>query len=141
MKATSIEWTDLIANPLKHRDNKTGAVVWACVKTSPGCAHCYSEAIAHHYDRGGPFTRSKLDGLTPFLDTKELRHLLNAKTIGGKPVAGSKCFLGDMTDVFGEWVPNELLDRLVAAIAMRPDVTFQILTKRADRMRAYLSGI
>ncbi len=140
MKRTSIEWTDLSSNPLQYRD-ATGKVVWACVKKSAGCANCYSEAIAERFDRGGPFTRATMEGLTPFLDPKELKHILTAKTIGGKAVAGSRCFLGDMTDVFGEWVPDELLDLLFATIAIRSDVTFQILTKRPDRMRDYFRTI
>lgn len=136
MKRTSIEWTDFSSNPLQYRDQK-GNVVWGCVKKSSGCANCYSEAIALRFERGGPFTRAAMEGVTPFLDEKELKHILTAKTVGGKPVSGSRCFLGDMTDVFGEWVPDGLLDRLFAAMALRPDVTFQILTKRADRMARY----
>jgi protein gp37 len=136
MKRTNIEWTDLSANPLKYRD-ASGQVVWGCVKKSSGCANCYAETIAHHWQRGGPFTRATMEGLTPFLSEEELYHILTAQRIGGKPVAGSKCFLGDMTDVFGDWVSDELLDTLFAAIAMRRDVTFQVLTKRADRMADY----
>lgn len=44
-----------------------------------------------------------------------------------------------MTDVFGEWVPFEYLDRLFAVFALRPDVVFQVLTKRPERMREYLT--
>jgi protein gp37 len=150
MKRTDIEWTanvlpdgtttpGLSSNPIQFRD-ATGRVVWACVKKSSGCANCYAEAIALRFERGGPFTRATMEGLTPFLDEKELRHILTAKTIDKRPVAGSRCFLGDMTDVFGEWVPDALLDRLFAAIALRPDVTFQVLTKRADRMAAYFAA-
>lgn len=46
-----------------------------------------------------------------------------------------------MTDVFGEWVPFELLDRLFAVFALRPDVTFQVLTKRPERMAEYLNTL
>lgn len=140
MKLTNIEWTDFSANPLKYRDRRTGAVVWGCVKKSSGCANCYSEALALRYDRGGPFTRATMEHLEPFLDEKELRQILTAKTVDKRAVAGSKCFLGDMTDVFGEWVPDEILDRLFAVMALRPDVTFQVLTKRADRMRDYFKA-
>lgn len=44
MQSTGIEWTDLSANLLKYRD-ADGKTVWHCEKISPGCAHCYSEAI------------------------------------------------------------------------------------------------
>ena len=43
-----------------------------------------------------------------------------------------------MTDIFGDWVPFELLDRLFAVFALRPDITFQVLTKRPERMAEYL---
>lgn len=138
MNRTSIEWTDFTANPLKYRD-AAGHVVWGCVHASPGCQNCYAETLAKRYGRGGPFTVPVMNGLTPFLDDDELHKMLTAKSVGGKPVSGSKCFPFDMTDVFGEWVPNELLDRIFAVLAIRDDVTWQLLTKRAERMRAYLS--
>src|SRR5690606_22056971 len=83
----------------------------------------------------GPYNAGVMAGLTPFLDEKELHRMLTYK-----PAAGKRCFVGDMTDVFGEWVPDELLDRLFAVFALRPDVTFQILTKRPERMRTYFAG-
>jgi protein gp37 len=130
---TKIEWTDFSSNPLKFRD-AGGRVVWGCVKTSPGCARCYAEATAERWQRGGPFNARTMEGLTPFVDDKELRAILTSTKIAGKRV-----FIGDMTDVFGEWVPFELLDRMFAAFALRPDVTFQILTKRAERMEEYFA--
>jgi protein gp37 len=134
MNRTSIEWTDFSANPLKFHD-QAGKVVWGCVHASPGCQHCYAETLAKRYGRGGPFSVPTMNGLTPFLDEKELRRMLTYK-----PASGKRCFVGDMTDVFGPWVPDELLDRLFAVFALRNDVTWQVLTKRADRMRAYLSA-
>ena len=56
-----------------------------------------------------------------------------------KPASGKRCFVGDMTDIFGEWVPDALLDRLFTVFAERPDVTWQVLTKRANRMRAFFT--
>jgi protein gp37 len=138
MNKTSIEWTTFSANPLKYRD-KDGRVVWGCVHASPGCKNCYSEALAKRYGKGGPFNVPTINGLTPFLDKAELHKMLTAKTINGIPVSGARCFVGDMTDIFGEWVPDALLDRLFAVFALRPDVTWQILTKRVERMRDYMT--
>ncbi len=139
MNTTNIEWTAFSANPLKYRRKSDGKVVWACVKTSPGCAHCYSEGITLRYQRGKLFNAKNMEELEPFLDEAEVRKMLTANTIGGVQVSGSRCFVGDMTDVFGEWVPDELLDRLFAVFALRSDVTWQVLTKRAERMRAYFN--
>lgn len=139
MNTTKIEWTDFSANPLKYR-NRAGQTVWACVKCSPGCAHCYACEIGHRYQRGGDFTAAEMADLDPFLDDKELHHMRTAKVIDGVPVAGKRCFIGDMTDIFGEWVPDALLNRLYTnVLEARQDVTWQVLTKRADRMQQYLA--
>lgn len=132
MNRTAIEWTDFSANPLQYRD-ATQRVVWGCVHHSPGCVNCYAERLAKRYGRGGPFQAQVMKDLTPFLDKAELRQMLTYK-----PAAGKRCFVGDMTDIFGSWVPDDLLDRLFAVFALRQDVTWQILTKRAARMRAYM---
>lgn len=69
----------------------------------------------------------------PYLDERELQRLLKRR----KPC---KVFLGDMTDIFGDWVPDEWLDQIFAVMALTPHVTYQLLTKRAERMRAYLTS-
>jgi len=75
--------------------------------------------------------------LTPYVREKELKELLSPT----KTPAGKKVFVGDMTDLFGEWVPFDLLDRIFAVFAMRHDVVFQVLTKRPDRMAGYLTTL
>lgn len=140
MNKTAIEWTTFSANPLKYRQKRDGKVVWACVKTSPGCAHCYSEAIAIRYDRGKVFNTTNMEELEPFLDEAELRKMRTAKTVAGVQVSGSRCFIGDMTDLFGEWVPDDLLNQLFTEVLeRRTDVIWQLLTKRAERLQRYLS--
>jgi len=131
---TGIEWTDATSNPLRYR-NPAGKAVWGCVKVSSGCTHCYAEGMAKRFGRGEPFTAVTMGKLIPYLDEKEVRHLLTSKTLTGKRV-----FLNDMTDMFGEWVSDELLDQMFAVMALRPDVTFQVLTKRAERMRRYFAA-
>jgi protein gp37 len=135
MNRTSIEWTDFTANPLKYRD-AAGRVVWGCAHASPGCEHCYAESLAHRYRKGGPFTAPAMRGRTPFLDEVELRRMLTYR-----PASGHRVFVGDMTDIFGDWVPDALLDRLFAVFALRLDVTWQVLTKRADRLRDYMTDL
>jgi protein gp37 len=134
MNATSIGWTSFSSNPLKYRRKSDGQVVWGCVKVSKGCQFCYSEALALRWVRGKLYNAANMEELEPFLDEKELRSMLTYK-----PASGKRCFVGDMTDLMGEWVPDEMLDRLFAVFAIRADVTWQVLTKRAERMRQYLS--
>lgn len=134
MNKTSIEWCDFTANPIRYRDASRKSV-WACVKASEGCQHCYAEALAHRY-QGREFTARAMEGVTPYVDERELKAMLSPT----KLPSGSKVFVGDMTDVFGPWVPFELLDRVFAVFALRPDVVFQVLTKRPARMQEYVTA-
>jgi len=117
---------------LKYVD-ALGKIVWACIHASEGCRFCYSEALAKRWGRGEAFTAENMKKLTPFFDTKEADQILKSKKITGK-----KVFIDDMTDLFGEWVSDEIIDQHFAIFALRPDVTFQVLTKRAKRMRDYM---
>lgn len=134
MQATPIGWTDYSTNLLKYRNAK-GVVVWACVHASEGCRNCYSEALANRWGRGEAFTAENMKVLTPFFDTSEANQVLKSKKIAGK-----KVFVDDMSDLFGEWVSDEIIDQHFAIFALRPYVTFQVLTKRATRMKAYLES-
>lgn len=137
MNITPIEWTDYSANPLKYRF-PDGRVGWACEKLSPGCKFCYAEKLSTRYGgrrRAGEWNAATMATLTPFLDEAELRKMLTHQ-----PARGKRCFIGDMTDIFGEWVPDDLLDRLFSdVLERRTDVVWQILTKRAKRLHEYLS--
>jgi protein gp37 len=134
MQATNIGWTDFSDNLLKYRDPDEN-VVHACVRISEGCRNCYASALAGRWGRKGKdFTAQNMKPLTPFFDLEGARRLLTSRKISGKRV-----FISDMTDLFGEWVSDEIIDQHFAIFAMRPDVTFQVLTKRAKRMNAYLS--
>jgi protein gp37 len=133
MNATGIEWCDFSAALLKYRD-ADGRDVWACEKCSPGCRGCYAEAMAARFKRGGPFTRQVMKTVTPYFCEKEAARILKSKKLAGKRV-----FMNDMTDTFGEWVPFEIIDKMFAVFALRPDVVFQILTKRPERMAEYLA--
>lgn len=127
-----IAWCDWTSNPIKYRD-ADGRAVWGCSKVSAGCTHCYAEALAHRYKKGGPFNDAEMAKLTPFVDPTEMRRLRTSKLISGKRV-----FVGDMTDIFGAWVPDALIDRIFVVMAARQDVTFQLLTKRPERLRDYV---
>lgn len=134
MNKTAIGWTDFSSNPVRYRDDD-GTVVWACEKVSAGCAHCYSATLAKRWDRGADYTRAEMMKLTPFLDPKELRAIRTSKALTGR-----RLFLEDMSDLFGAWVPDDLLNLLYSeTLELRTDCTIQILTKRADRLAEYLN--
>src|SRR5690242_5082887 len=120
MQQTSIGWTNFSVSFLKYL-NALGKVVWACVHASEGCRFCYSEALAKRWGRGKAFTAENMKGLTPLFDTNEAQQVLRSKKISGK-----KVFVDDMTDLFGEWVSDEIIDQNFVVFAMRSDVTFQI---------------
>lgn len=146
-QATDIEWTDFSSNPLKLRLKTSGKLVNACIPCSPGCKNCYAGRIVGRWwpkeegnYPGYSLPLLKLGDWT--LNDRELRHMLTFrpkapfKHDGARP----RVFVCDMTDLFGEWVPVEAIDQVVTAIALRPDVDWQVLTKRPDRMAEYLNA-
>lgn len=147
MGDTSIQWTDRTVNPIRARNKATGAIGHFCEKVSPGCSHCYASTWN---ERVRPITQKNGDGMLIgtgltfdvrsrdqiefFLDDAKLNEVLKRK----QP---TKWFWSDMTDMFGEWVPDEWIDRCFAVMALTPHHTHQVLTKRADRMRRYIAGL
>lgn len=134
---TKIEWTDATWNPLRARNRRTGKVGHYCELISPGCANCYAAAFQPRFGLpvySGPSRRDeRMEELEFFLDEKVLMEPFRWK----KP---RRVFVCSMTDVFGDWVPDGVLDRLFAVLAMRPAVIWQVLTKRAERMAAYFAA-
>lgn len=132
MSKTTIEWCDFSINPLRARYAPTDGDGHYCEKTSPGCAHCYSSRVQPRF--GMPvFAEQRRATVEHYLDEKKLQQVLTRK----KP---TRYFWCDMTDIFGSWVPDEHLDRLFAVMALTPQHTHLVLTKRAERMRAYLTA-
>lgn len=124
-----IEWTDATWNPI------TG-----CSVHSPGCKHCYAMLLAGTRLAGHP-SRS---GLT--IDTKagpvwngEVRLNEGWLTQPLNWTRPRRIFVVAHGDLFHEAVPDEWIDRVFAVMALCPQHQFQVLTKRADRMRKYLS--
>ncbi len=116
---TSIEWTEQTWNPT------TG-----CTKISPGCKHCYAETMArrlHAMGAGGYENEFKLTLQPARLDQPLARK---------KPTV---YFVNSMSDLFHEDVPDAFLDRVFDVIRRTPQHTYQILTKRAERLPEYFS--
>jgi protein gp37 len=111
--STKIEWTDESWNPI------TG-----CTKVSPGCDHCYAETLYNRFNGPGAFDTVTLhpDRLTKPLSWRKLR----------------KVFVNSMSDLFHKDVPDEYILDAWKVMARTPQHTYQILTKRHARMRAFV---
>ncbi len=133
MMPTKIEWTEYSWNPIRARNRETGRVGSHCVHATPGCENCYAEAINHRLGTGLDFAAWNREKAEVYLDEKTLTQPLRWK----RP---RRIFVCSMTDLFGEWVTDEMLDRIFAVMALCPHHVFQVLSKRAERMRDYASA-
>lgn len=114
---SAIEWTDASWNPVR-----------GCDKVSAGCKNCYAETFAERWRgiKGHPFEQGFDLRLVPEALDKPLRWR--------KP---RKIFVNSMSDLFHENIPNEYIAAVFGVMAACPLHTFQVLTKRAARMRAW----
>ena len=134
MNKTQIEWTDFTSNPLRAINKATGKSGHFCEMVSQGCRHCYASSLQMRYGTGLPFVPRNREKVELYLNERELAEW-------GKPkYRGKRVFAFDMTDLFGEWVSDEWLAACFQAMADAPGVTFQILTKRPERMRQFLDA-
>jgi len=117
---SAIEWTDATWNPVR-----------GCTKISPGCKHCYAETFAELF-RGVPGHPYE-QGFDLRLVPEKLYEPLVWK-------ASRMVFVNSMSDLFHEDVPDEYVVAVARVMQMAEWHTFQVLTKRADRLRALLSG-
>lgn len=137
---TSIEWTDYSVNPLRARAH--GKRGWSCAKTSPGCLNCYSEAINKRFGNGLDYNGAGVKAADHYLAMNELAEILKFRPKPPFKNDRNRCmvFPFDMTDLFGDWVPDSVIDTFMAVVALRPDMDFMVLTKRADRLPLYHNG-
>lgn len=133
---SNIEWTGESWNPIRAR-TPDGKVGWHCEHASPGCQHCYAETqnIARRFDLGTglPYKPGHRKDAGTFLDEAAL-----LKPLGWKEPR--TIFVCSMTDLFADFVTDAMIDRVFAVMALCPQHTFQVLTKRSARMREYLSA-
>jgi protein gp37 len=114
---TGIEWTDKTWNPT------TG-----CQKVSPGCTHCYAEALTKRFPKNFP------NGFNLTLHPERLQEPLS----WSKP---SRIFVNSMSDLFHEQVEIEFLKQVFEIIARTPWHVYQILTKRHERLLELASAL
>lgn len=131
---SNIQWTDDTSNPihLVKQDGSHGGH-W-CKKVSAGCQNCYAEAqnnsgffsFASHLNYSGEVPENLI------LDEEVCKKWLSWR----KP---KKIFVCSMTDLFGEWVKDEWIDKIFGYMAAASWHTFQVLTKRPERAIAYFN--
>ena len=117
---SKIEWTDATWNPVR-----------GCTKISPGCTHCYAETFAERF-RGVPGHPYEFG-----FDLRLLPEKLSDPVRWSKP---KKIFVNSMSDLFHEGVPDEYIERVCRVMLAANWHTYQVLTKRADRMASMLRG-
>ena len=117
---SSIEWTDATWNPVR-----------GCTKISPGCQHCYAETFAERF-RGVPGH--------PYEQGFDLRLVPEKLAEPLKWSSSKMVFVNSMSDLFHEAVPDSYIEQVVRVMELSNWHTYQVLTKRADRLRSMLKG-
>lgn len=146
MQPTRISWADWTYNPIR-----------GCSRISPGCVNCYAELDmarkntnpkvpgCHGYAEfriiGGQ-REAHWTGKVKLIESKLLeplswrkKALRFAQEHGRKP----RVFIS-MSDLFHERLRDQAIDRIMAVMALCPQMTFLVLTKRAERMAGYFRG-
>jgi len=118
---SKIEWTEQTWNPTV-----------GCTKISPGCKNCYAETMSRRLKAMG--ARGYENGFRLTLMPERLAEPLERR----KPTV---YFVNSMSDLFHEKVPFEYIRRVFEVIERAPQHTFQILTKRAERMAEFCRGL
>lgn len=128
---SKIEWTDATWN-----------IITGCSVLSPGCTNCYAMKLAgtrlkNHKSRAG-LTRATKSGPVWTGDVRFNDEWLLQPLQWKRP---RKIFVCAHGDLFHDGVADEQLDQVFAVMALAPQHVFQVLTKRPERMRAYICGL
>jgi protein gp37 len=128
MSETKIEWADRTWNPLR-----------GCSKVSEGCRNCYAIRVAHRF--GGP--GQPYEGLTQASPngpnwTGKVELVPDALEQPFKWHKPQRVFVNSMSDLFHPEVPYDFIHRVWETMAGAEQHTFQILTKRPERMRDWV---
>jgi protein gp37 len=115
-----IEWTDATWNPVR-----------GCTKISPGCKHCYAETFAERFRgvKGHPYEQG--------FDLKLVPAKLTEPLTWRSP---KLVFVNSMSDLFQDGVPDDYIEAVCRVMVKAKWHTFQVLTKRSERLKQLLSG-
>lgn len=129
-QSSPIEWTGDTANVFYAVSKSAGRRGWICVKVSDGCLNCYAEKKNLGFFQLGTRHRFKSASL------KEVELVFDRGLAEGwaRKRLPRIVFVNSMTDTFGEFYPIEWVFELLDYMAASPQHTFQVLTKRAQRM-------
>lgn len=116
---SSIEWTEQTWNP-----------VTGCTKVSPGCKHCYAETLTRR------LKAMKMAGYENGFEIATHTERLNAPLLRKKPTV---YFVNSMSDLFHAGVPDAYIEQVIDVIRRTPQHTYQVLTKRAERLPLFFA--
>lgn len=114
MAQSSIEWTEMTWNP-----------VTGCTKISAGCKYCYAEVMAR---------RLQAMGVEKYRDAFKVRTHESALNTPYTWKKQKVVFVNSMSDLFHDRVPLAFIQKVFRVMNENPQHTFQVLTKRADRL-------
>ncbi|MDE3250240.1 MAG: phage Gp37/Gp68 family protein, partial [Bacteroidota bacterium] len=114
MSQSSIEWTEMTWNPT------TG-----CTKISAGCKYCYAEVMTR---------RLQAMGIDKYRDGFQVRVHEDALEIPFSWKGSKIVFVNSMSDLFHHDIPVSFIQKVFAVMNDTPQYTYQVLTKRADRL-------
>jgi protein gp37 len=126
---TGIEWTDATWNPVR-----------GCSKVSEGCRNCYAMHIAARFsDPGLPYEGLAVRNGRGARWTGAVKFIEDHLDMPLRLRRPRRIFVNSMSDLFHESIPTAWIDRIVAVMALAPQHTFQVLTKRPELMRSYFA--
>lgn len=155
--STGISWTDATWNCVR-----------GCSRVSDGCVHCYAEVQAARIVRMGKGKPTAYDGLVKLVtrDVRQMKIVDGEATADTRTVTRTEArwtgevrlvpeqlawplrkkrplriFVNSMSDLFHEKLANEQIAAVFGAMAMCPQHTFQVLTKRARRMSGWFEWV
>lgn len=130
---TAIGWCDSTWNPVR-----------GCSRVSEGCRHCYAEQQAARIVRMGKGKPTAYDGLVKLVDgearwTGVVRLVHEHLADPLRLTRPRRIFVNSMSDLFHEDLPDEHIALVFGVMLLAAQHTYQILTKRAPRMRAWFA--
>jgi protein gp37 len=138
---TGIAWTDATWNPIR-----------GCSLVSEGCRNCYAARVAGRFSAPGQayaglattHTAEKAKSFEYHHKarwTGEVRFVEEALALPLRWKRPRRIFVNSMSDLFHKKVPDEWIDRIVCVMAQTPHHSYQVLTKRPERMRDYAATL